>query len=571
MNLPIAFALGLLVLASMRDWYLVLPGSGSLVDALMFAPALLLSPLLLLIARRKSRHTRSRSMQRITVGLAAVALPISYAAFLGPGTWLDWADQLSIGSYLGGAALLLAPLIIVEVLRVITEVFLDKSRAPADSTACLRQRLSLRVVFIVPWLMLAGSTDLLRGHAQVEALLYGTSAGLTLMTLGFVVVLCVLMPLLFRVCFGLRRLAEPAGEELCATAEALSFPRRQVLQLDTGLRIVNALMLGPLPWPRYLVLTDGLLAAIGPDVSALKGVVAHEVGHAKAGHPAMMILGFLIVPLLLSNALPWFDYAGHDAVWYVLPAALAMLLAWRMVRSVGHRFEHEADILSAVALGGAEPCIRALERVGQVLQSDPHRASLLHPSEARRVAVLRRFTEDPAFRARFAAHGLWLRRALVAALLFAALVAMFSWYAIWPIERAIYSYRVGDFGGARMAAEAVGTKIPAGVSNEWESFRQELEVAIRIAPLGGEWPVLRPQMAVVGWHRGVEELLSTGPAAARPWFTLAVEDADRDPLRRSVLLYCEAASAKDLDRMAEVAEHVRRLGVPQELVPVFGN
>ena len=48
-----------------------------------------------------------------------------------------------------------------------------------------------------------------------------------------------------------------------------------------------------------------------------------------------------------------------------------------MLRAVAHRFEHEADVLSAIALGGAEPCIRALVRVGQVVQQEPERASLL--------------------------------------------------------------------------------------------------------------------------------------------------------------------------------------------------
>jgi len=92
-----------------------------------------------------------------------------------------------------------------------------------------------------------------------------------------------------------------------------------------------------------------------------------------------------------------------------------------------------------------------------------------------------------------------------------------------------------------------------------------------IAGDGGEFETLRGNLAEEGWKRGVATLLQQGPAAARPWIALSTEDEARSPLRRSVLLYCEAAVDGDLERMDQIASHVRMLGVPAELTPVFGS
>ena len=72
------------------------------------------------------------------------------------------------------------------------------------------------------------------------------------------------------------------------------------------------------------------------------------------------------------------------------------------------------------------------------------------------------------------------------------------------------------------------------------------------------------------WRRGVEVLLSSGPAAARPWFSLAVETADpATELQRAVHDCCQAASEHDTERMQELKHAVRRLEIPKELLPVF--
>jgi hypothetical protein len=375
----------------------------------------------------------------------------------------------------------------------------------------------------------------------------------------------------FRWLFALRPIAEPIGQELRQAAAALGFPGGRVLQLDSGYRTVNALMLGPLPWPRYVVLSDGLLSALGYDLNALKGVVAHEVGHAQAGHPGMLILLFLVAPLLLSNVAPWIDVESVDIVWLVLAGLIGLIFAWRLVRAVGHRFEHEADVLSAIALGGAESCIRALQRVGHVLQQDPDTASLLHPSERKRIALLQNFANDAAFRARFALRGLWLRRALVTLLLASAAVAGACWYQVAPVEEAKFLYQTGKLAEARACAERIGGAVPSGSWQTWQMFRDDLEAAVTLAPAGGDWRDVQPRIAKEAWLRGTEVLVAQGPAAARSWIALAVGRGPQDPLRESVLLYCNAAQKNDLATMERLTAHVRSLGVPTELAPVFGR
>ena len=146
-----------------------------------------------------------------------------------------------------------------------------------------------------------------------------------------------------------------------------------------------------------------------------------------------------------------------------------------------------------------------------------------------------------------------------------------SWYRAWPYERAAHRFYNGDLAGARAQADVVGVDVPAGQWEWWQHFRQDLDAAQAIAGAGGEWEQLQPRLAAEGWRRGIEVLVSDGPAAARPWMSLATEDEARSPLRRCVLLFCEAAVNADLEGMDAAAAQVRALGVPTELASVFAQ
>ncbi len=569
MNLPVAYLIGLCVALFAYVQELVLPGAGK--PWLAAAGMLLLSlPALLVITaarcrqRAGERDRTARWLQRAAVA----ALPTCYFVVAVPLGWLDVADRVAGDRATALAALSLGPLFVAEVARLIAE-----SRAIAaheGRAAVLRSRLALTVVFTMPWLLLGVAADLLSGHRPTYAFVLGTSSGMTLGAIAFVLVVSAGLPLVFRVLFGMRRdLPAAIAADVRQTAAALGFPGRAVLWLDSGMRHVNALLLGPLPWPRYLVLTDGLMTALEPQ--SLRGVVAHEVGHAQAGHPALLLALFVVAPLLVANAAQQYEPERFDPLVAVAIAVPLLTVAAWLLRRVAYRFEHEADVLSAIALGGADPCIGALQRVGKVVQQDPERAGLLHPSERDRVLVLRRFAEDHEFRARFALRGLHLRRAIAAALVGAALVAGWSWYRTWPYEQALLHFHTGDFAAAQRQVELVGGEVPGNRWRWWTTFREELDAAIAIAGEDGDWDEVRPRLASEGWAHGLAVLRSAGPTAARPWLALATVDADRSPLRRSLLRYCEAARDGDSERMEVILAHIESIGCPVEVRTAIGG
>jgi Zn-dependent protease with chaperone function len=561
LSVPFAYALALAVALIARELFPLLPGAGSVGWTAACAPLLAMPAWL---SARALVRLRRRGRPDFGVRLLARAAPASlaagYAIVLGPCGYLDLIDRWSGDSHAAAAALLVLPLFAAEFARAVVEARLAPD---AGIAAQLRARLAFLGVFTMPWLLLGVGGDLLAGHRGLYAFVAGTSPGLTIGAILFVMAMAFALPLAFRFVFGFRAdLPDAIAGDVRRTAAALGFPGRAVLWLDSGMRNVNALLVGPLPWPRYLVLTDGLLAALDPN--ALRGVVAHEVGHAQAGHPALLLALFVVTPLLVANvAQPFED--DSSVTWTVVGLVVAVVVAWRVLRRVAHRFEHEADVLSAIALGGADPCISALQRVGQVVQQEPERASMLHPSESARVSVLRRFAEQPEFRAKFALRGVHLRRAIGITVLAAALAAGWTWYRTWPYERASLLFQTGDLAGARRQADLVGTDVPGRRWEWWHAFRQDLEAASTIAGDGGEWERLRPQFAQQGWQRGVEVLRRDGAASARPWFALAAEDAERSPVRRCMVLYCEAARDGDTARMAAIAAHIDALGRPAEL------
>jgi Zn-dependent protease with chaperone function len=577
-NLPVAYLLGIAALLIAEMYEMVLPGSGSVSSALLVLPLFCLSPLLsfaaiLRVRRRGAADSGAWMLDRRTtllLRLSVAAVPLAYVTLLVPGTWLDLADRWSDGGSFVGLLLLLAPLVVLETMRHWVETIVAAGGRDAAVLRDLRARMAIIALFTVPWLLLSVLGDMLRPYRSIYLFGLTTTVGLSVSILLFVLLLGMLIPLLFRWLFGLSdRIPEPLGSDLRETAGTLGFPGRAVLWLDSSLRIVNALLLGPLPWPRYLVVSDGLAAIL--DKQAMRGVVAHEVGHAQAGHPLLLLALFVFTPLFFMTGLQAFDLSDLEEVWSLAIAAVVLLLGLWLLRRVAHRFEHEADVLSAVALGGAEPCISALHRVGQVIQHSPERGSLLHPSESDRIRLLREFASDARFRARFTMRGLRLRRWIGGLFLSSLLLAGWSWLQAWPLEKAAFRFLNGDLAGAQQQVEEVGVDVPAGMWQWWHRLQEDLAAARMIAGDGGSWEAVSGQLIEEGWRRGVETLMTEGPLAARRWFALAIDEDRPSPLARSIVRFCEAAEVEDLDEMQRLSDHIRTLGVPPELVAFFGS
>ena len=74
----------------------------------------------------------------------------------------------------------------------------------------------------------------------------------------------------------------PIRDRLEATARRLRFRYSDILLWDTRNGIANAMVAGPIPWVRYVFLSDRLLADLTPE--EVEAVFGHEVGHVRHRH-----------------------------------------------------------------------------------------------------------------------------------------------------------------------------------------------------------------------------------------------------------------------------------------------
>ncbi|MCA8973317.1 MAG: M48 family metalloprotease, partial [Planctomycetes bacterium] len=382
-------------------------------------------------------------------------------------------------------------------------------------------------------------------------------------------------PVGFRRVFGVTRaIPEPTGSELRRVARALGFDGDQVYLLPTGMSAVNAMMVGPLPWSRCLCVTDGLVHVL--DAEALSGVVAHEVGHARMGHPALLVLLAVILPLMLLQPLGLLPVDDLDLAWQVLLGSFLVSVLWLIVRALAHRFELEADIASVRALGAA-PCSRALSAVSNatiaVRRSLLGRLSTFHPEESTRLMTMLRYERDAGFRSRFDATGRRLRVVILAAVSVAAVLAGIAWSLDWTYQRAIWHFHAGDFVAARAARQAIGDEVPDRWRDSWERVGSELDAAVELAPDATDWATARTTLRQRAGTRAVAELLRQGPAAATPWFALTVDvsdPADADYLLMHQLYeLCRAIRDADTPRADAIRAVIRQRPIPEALAPVL--
>jgi Zn-dependent protease with chaperone function len=256
----------------------------------------------------------------------------------------------------------------------------------------------------------------------------------TVLTLvGGVVALSVFitMPWVLRLVLGLKPLPDcPLRTRLLATAQRLKFRCSNILCWNTRGGVANAMVAGILPMPRYVLLTDRLIADLTPD--EIEAVFGHEIGHVKHWH-----MLYYLVFLLLGLAVVW------SAVALFLPPSIHeqdYLRVVPLVAAIGayiflvfgflsRRCERQADIYGCRAVSCKQPnclchpegtelapgsslCptgirtfIDALEKVAFVNGISRDRPGWLqswqHSTIARRVEFLHRMLKDPALEPRF--------------------------------------------------------------------------------------------------------------------------------------------------------------------------
>jgi Zn-dependent protease with chaperone function len=421
------------------------------------------------------------------------------------------------------------------------------------------------VFFLVSLLFLLSlSIDLVYMDRSLELFFSATSLGSTLGVVLLVLGMCVCLPLFFKWMMPISsRLPPGVAADIRETASTLGFSPRAVLSMDTGHRVANAAMVGALPWPRFLVLTDGIMSLL--DLQALKGVVAHEVGHARAGHPGLILLIVGGLCLLLINPMLIADFESAGILTQATLGGILFGAGFFGFRAVAHRFEFEADKMAADALGGAEPCISALSRVASVHQQHGDRNSFRHPSYSRRIRRLLAWERDGGYRQRFDDRGKWLRRGIALFILVCLSISVWSQVRNWPIDRAVMLHYRGEFAAAHEQIQRIDPDHRAVDQESLRRLDEESLAAIELVGPSADWNEVREELSAKAWARGITELASNGPIAARPWFALALSKEHNSPLERSVYRYCAAAADADLTLMERLEDHLFSLGVPREI------
>ncbi|MGH9676443.1 MAG: M48 family metallopeptidase, partial [Candidatus Acidiferrum sp.] len=270
------------------------------------------------------------------------------------------------------------------------------------------------------------------------------------------------MPWFVRFALGLRPV--PAGvprDRLMATARRLGFRFSDILLWPTRGAMANAMVIGLLPWPRYVVFTDRLL----DDFSAeeVEAVLGHEIGHIKHFHIPFYLI-FLTTslvllwigmehlhPAILNSPLlrQWIDFSHGQSFRYLqmLPTALLLLAYVLFVFGfISRRCERQADIFGCravscaeflcaghqadaeLAVGGNRLCvsgirtfISALERVAVINGISRDRPGFLqswqHGTIAKRVDFLQRIVRDEKVEKRFQKRLLIVKCAIVFAMI----------------------------------------------------------------------------------------------------------------------------------------------------------
>ena len=259
----------------------------------------------------------------------------------------------------------------------------------------------------------------------------------------------------------------PLRDRLERLSRRFGFRCTDILIWETDDTIVNAGVTGALPFYRYVVLTDALVACMNEHETA--AVFGHEVGHVRHRH--LGFFGVFVVGSMGLLALANDLISGHvvKALGSFGGATVSELVQGGVLLTLGlayfgltfglisRRFERQADVFGCRAVScdrvdcpphpdlyghsGAVPAsgpicpvgirtfVNGLAKVAALNRVEPTARSWRHGSIARRIAFLEGLEGKPDAERRFQTGTARLRAALVIGLI-AALITAFQTGAI---------------------------------------------------------------------------------------------------------------------------------------------
>ncbi len=272
----------------------------------------------------------------------------------------------------------------------------------------------LNVPILFPWLILSFLYDLisLSPWAGVSSFL-NKPFGQIVFFATLLMALMVFMPLLIQYWWGCREFASTEKvDELKGFLREKGFKYRSVLKwpIFEG-HMLTAGIMGIIPRYRYILVTESLMEILS--TQELKGVLAHEMGHAKYRHMLfymIFFLGYLIlmigvfdsqlyqlISVYILQKIPGGNSSENLSYLFLsLPILITMVLYFRYVMGYFMRhFERQADLYSAVAMGSPRPAISSLEKIALLSGKSRELPSWHHFSIRERVDNLWRFTSRP--------------------------------------------------------------------------------------------------------------------------------------------------------------------------------
>lgn len=245
----------------------------------------------------------------------------------------------------------------------------------------IRGHLSFNMVILIPWLLISIVLDLL----QLIKMPSFFSSGLgevvliALAMIGFVLLGPWLIVRLWR-CEPLPSDSRTTEIERYCSEHGFRVGGFYLWPLFGG-EMLTAGIVGILPGLRYILITSGLLRIL--DISEIKAVVAHEMGHVRKKHLLLFVLLFILfmvlvysvsdtaMLLLLSNrtVLEWVLSSGFSSSTLIsfftsISMVIFMVLYFRFIFGFFLRnCERQADLYAMELLGSPLPLVSSFEKI----------------------------------------------------------------------------------------------------------------------------------------------------------------------------------------------------------------
>lgn len=205
----------------------------------------------------------------------------------------------------------------------------------------MRQQL---IFVFAPLFLLMGQQGFERLYPEVLQ-----AAWLPLVSMLLLPSFLILFPLVLPTLLALKPL--PPGHvrnRMEANSRRLRFRYAQIYFWDTRGGIANAMVVGIVPWIRYVVFTDRLLEDLSEE--EVDAVLGHEIGHAKHGHIlfyalflmlSFVLLGVIVQTFRFEDEFKWREYRTF---FLVAPVVLMGIYMFAIFGFISRRCERQADI-----------------------------------------------------------------------------------------------------------------------------------------------------------------------------------------------------------------------------------